>query len=173
MTYRLMKSGDMTEVYAKAQREPSGGSTCVRMPAMRIMLRRYAPIALVLLGALVLSHVAAEAQGLIGRACDMRYGQSPEPETLLLDYDTARGYSNLATVMTALGGLAWCAWRNWRTRAMTLSLLWDYEVSFQRVRKFMSRRRWQSVLFLLLAPLVMHIASMYLINNYGGLSGGL
>ncbi len=173
MTYRLVKSIDMTEVDAKAQREPSGGSTCVRMPGMRIMLRRYAPIALVLLGALALSQVAAEAQGLIGAPCEVRYGQSYETGIESLDYDTACGYSNLATAITIVSGLAWCAWRNWRTRAMALSLLWDYEISFQRVRKFMSRRRWQSVLFLLLAPLVMRIASLYLINNYGGLSGGL
>lgn len=173
MTYRLMKSGDMTEVYAKAQREPSGGSTCVRMPGMRIMLRRYAPIALVLLGALVLSQVAAEAQGLIGAPCEVRYGQSYETNIESLDYGTACGYSHLATAITAIGGLAWCIWRNWRTRAMALSLLWDYDVSFQRVRRFMSRRRWQSVLFLLLAPLVMRIVSMYWVNNAGGLSGGL
>lgn len=181
---------NMTEEEAQAQLNASDGSTCVRMRTradgtvytdncpyrlrrVRNMLRRYAP-ALLFVCAWAFSQSVADAQGLIGAPVDGRYGQSNEiTQAADLGYDAARDCSRLATAVSLMGSAALGAWRNIRLRPLAIKLLLDHEVSFQRVRSFIRRRRRQTLLIVIAIPAAVHLIGTYLINTFGGLSSGL
>lgn len=181
---------NMTEEEAKAQLESSDGRTCVRMRTradgtvytdncpyrlrrVRNMLRRYAPVLLVLC-AWAFNQSIADAQGLVGAPVEGRYGQSNETGQLAdFGYDVARDCSRIATGVSCVGSVALGVWRNIRLRSMSMKLLLEYDVSFKRVRSFVRRHRWQTALLMLLIPIIVHLFGTYMINNYGGLGGGL
>lgn len=94
--------------------------------------------------------------GLVGAPVDPRYAQSNEIGQLSdFGYDTARDISRFATVLTFV-------------------IACIVAVFFVRGQKPLSNQRLaKAAALILLAPWVTHMIGTFMINNYGGLGGGL
>ncbi|MBU6455338.1 MAG: hypothetical protein KGS72_26440 [Cyanobacteria bacterium REEB67] len=103
-----------------------------------------------------LSAAPPQGSGLVGAPTDPRYGQSNEVGQLAdYGYDMARDISRMLT-------------------GVSLLLAVIVALAFLRGRKSISRLAIAKAVTLVLAvPLVVHIVGTYVINNFGGLGGGL
>ncbi|MBI2809840.1 MAG: hypothetical protein HYX67_03270, partial [Candidatus Melainabacteria bacterium] len=94
--------------------------------------------------------------GLIGAPVDPRYGQSNEVGAMAdFGYDQARDISRLATAVSLL-----------------LSMILGTQ--FLRSRKTVGQADvFKAVALILVIPLIVHLLGTFMINNFGGLGGGL
>ena len=144
-----------------------------KLRRLRNFLRAYAPVVLVICAG-IFAQTAADAQGLVGAPVCGRYGQSNEVGQLAdYGYDAARDCSRVATVFAALTSVPAGLWRWMRTRPIAMRLMLDYGVSFKSVRAFIRKRWRQAILLIFGVPLAVHMIGTWLINNWGGLGGGL
>ena len=126
----------------------------VAMRAKENPLRAIAAIAVVAL-CWMLSLSGADAQGLVGVAPEVRYGQSNAVGQLAdFGYDTARDISRVVTALSAL------------VAAMVVVLK-------LRGKKLTVTRSLKAIAVLIGVPLVVHLVGTFAINNFGGLGGGL
>jgi hypothetical protein len=97
--------------------------------------------------------LSASGQGLVGAPADVRYGQATE-YTVFPDfgYDTARDISRAVTVLSFF--LVWFIFPIKSRNTMT------------------ARRAAIEILGRIAVPILVHLAGMYAINNFGGLGGG-
>jgi len=93
-------------------------------------------------------------QGLVGAPVDPRYGQAVEVGALAdFGYDTARDISRIVTALSAI-------------------LVW-FIFPIKARHSTTSTRLVLAVLERLAVPLLVHLAGTYMLNNYGGLGGGI
>jgi len=94
--------------------------------------------------------------GLVGAPVDPRYGQSNEVGQLAdFGYDTARDISRMLTAISILGSLFIAgAYLRGRKPLTTSAVI-------------------KAVALVLVMPTCVHLIGTFMINNYGGLGGGL
>lgn len=110
----------------------------------------------VILGLLWGAALASHAQGLVGAPVDPRYGQSGEVGQMAdFGYDTARDLSRLCTGLSFLFGstLVWMSRQREQGRTLKVFLV-----------------AWWALIVL---PVSVHLFGTFLINNLGGIGGGL
>lgn len=117
----------------------------------RDRMRNYAVAALLTLSWMLAT--GADAQGLVGAPIDPRYGQSNELGQLVdFGYDTARFTVRIVTLLTAVI---------------------VFICPFLLPKKSKVRTSVRYWLALALIPVLVHLIGTFMINNYGGLGGGL
>lgn len=100
----------------------------------------------------------AQAQGLVGVPPSHGSGQSNEVGQLAdFGYDTSRDISHAVTAISAIGALA---------------------IGIMRGKKkvsgrYSAKRIWSSVAIVVFVPLIVHLIGAFIINNTGGLAGGM
>ncbi len=94
--------------------------------------------------------------GLVGAPVDPRYGQSNEIGQIAdFGYDTARDISRIVTALSFLLALG-------------------IAISFLRSRKTSTTGDyWRAAGLIVILPIIVHLVGTFMINNYGGLGGGL
>jgi hypothetical protein len=112
--------------------------------------------------------------GLVGAPVDPRYGQGAEVGSLCdYGYDAARDWSRIATALSIPATIVFGLWRLDRRRDIAIASMLQNSISLETVRRYMRNGVWQAIAMAILAPLGIHLAGTFAINNYGGLCGGL
>lgn len=94
--------------------------------------------------------------GLVGAPVDPRYGQSNEVGRLAdFSYDTARDISRAATMIALLVSIV-------------IAIL-----MLRATKELTGRRVANAIILVIGAPIAVHLMGTFMINNYGGLGGGL
>src|SRR5271155_1472070 len=98
----------------------------------------------------------AHAQGLVGAPVDPRYGQSNEVGQLAdYGYDTARDISRAVTALSLIVSVVIFPWM------------------IRRRKPKDGLRILRGLAFAIGIPITVHLVGTFLINNFGGLGGGL